>query len=259
MSIDRPSVKARSREIIRTAQPKVLVASLIVLLLFAVFAVLSNQLTGISAEDAARYMRYLEDGNADAALNILVSRSPSPGAQLVDLAISCVQIIVGLGFMIFLLNTLRGTGAVYANLLDGFSYWWKVLVLNFVIGILVALWSLLLVVPGIVAAYRYSMADYLLITHPEYGIMDCIRESKRLTKGYKGQLFVLDLSFIGWILLGIVPIVGWLLMVWVTPYRQLSNCSTLNGSQVRTRKRSSSTTDKEKRSCAALKNKAQLL
>ena len=66
------------------------------------------------------------------------------------------------------------------------------------------------------------MAQYLLITRPDLGIMDCIRESKRLTSGWKGELFVLDLSFIGWTLLGMIPVLGWLLMIWVTPYQQLS-------------------------------------
>ena len=51
--------------------------------------------------------------------------------------------------------------------------------------------------------------------------MDCIRESKRLTKGRKAELFQLDLSFLGWLLLCLIPVVGWALYVWVCPYREL--------------------------------------
>ncbi len=58
------------------------------------------------------------------------------------------------------------------------------------------------------------MAQYLLITRPDLGIMDCIRESKRLTSGWKGELFVLDLSFIGWMILSIIPLVS----IYTTPY-----------------------------------------
>ena len=222
MNLDRPTLKARAKEIIRTAQPRVLNASLMMMALFALCSYLSSRLVGISAETAARYLSYVESGDAVGALNYLSARTPGPGAQLISYLLDAVQMIVSLGFLIFLLNTLRGTAAVYGNLLDGFGYWWKVLILNLVVGLLVVLWSLLLLIPGVVAAYRYSMAQYLLITRPELGIMDCIRESKRLTRGHKAELFVLDLSFLGWMLLCAVPVLGWLLSVWVTPYRSLT-------------------------------------
>ena len=222
MSLDRPSVKANARQLIRSSNPSVLTASLIVTALGFLITILSNRLTGISYEDAIRYMQYVESGNSEAAINIILSNTPSSGAQFIGLLLNCVSIILALGFTIFLLNTLRNTEPVLGNLLDGFGVWWKILVLDLVCGFFVMLWSLLLVVPGIIAAYRYSMAPYLLITRPELGIMDCIRESKRLTAGHKGELFVLDLSFLGWRLLTLVPVIGWLLLIWVNPYQQLS-------------------------------------
>ena len=222
MPLDRPSVKANARQLIRSSNPSVLTASLIVTALGILITILSNRLTGISVDDAMRYMQYLESGNGEAAINIILSNTPSSGAQFIGMLLNCVSIILALGFTIFLLNTLRGTEPVLGNLLDGFGYWWKILVLDLVCGFFVMLWSLLLVVPGIIAAYRYSMAPYLLITRPELGIMECIRESKRLTAGHKGELFVLDLSFIGWWLLTLVPVLGWLLTIWVQPYQKLS-------------------------------------
>lgn len=220
--MDRPSIKANARQVIRSANPSILLASLIMTVIGIVITSLSNRLTGLSADDAIRYLQYVENGNADAAVNLVLSSAPSSGAQLIGLLLNCMTIILNLGFTIFLLNSLRGTSPALGNLLDGFNYWWKVLVLDLVCGLFVFLWSLLLIVPGIIAAYRYSMAQYLLITRPDLGIMDCIRESKRLTSGWKGELFVLDLSFIGWTLLGMIPVLGWLLMIWVTPYQQLS-------------------------------------
>ena len=96
--------------------------------------------------------------------------------------------------------------------------------LRFLLRLLLVLLStaLLLIVPGIIAAYRYSMAHYVLITNPDLGVMDCIRESKRLTKGWKGALFIMDLSFLGWTLLCMIPVLGWLLSIWVAPYRALT-------------------------------------
>lgn len=222
MNLDRSVIKERSRQIIRASNPKVLTASLIVLALSVVIGVLSGRLVGISNGDLLRYLQYVQEGNADAALRFLASRSPSAGARLVDLMLTCVNAIVGLGFLIFLLNTLRATAPDMGNLLDGFNFWWKLLVMNFICGVFIFLWSLLLVVPGIIAAYRYSMTNYILINRPEIGIMECIRESKRLTDGHKGELFMLDLSFLGWWLLCLIPVLGWILLVWVSPYRMLS-------------------------------------
>ena len=84
----------------------------------------------------------------------------------------------------------------------------------------IALWSLLFVIPGIVVAYRYSLAVYIMIDHPELSAIDCIRESKRMTKGYKGQLFRLDLSFILWLLLSGMPVIGYAVQVYLTPYME---------------------------------------
>ena len=89
-------------------------------------------------------------------------------------------------------------------------------------ALFVMLWSCLFVVPGIVAAYRYSLAVYIMIDHPELSAMDCIRESKRMTYGYKAQLFKLDLSFILWLLLSSLPVVGYAVQVILTPYMETS-------------------------------------
>jgi uncharacterized membrane protein len=98
----------------------------------------------------------------------------------------------------------------------GFRNILKIVGISFMSGLLVSLWSLLLFIPGIIAAYRYSFALLILMDHPEMGVMDCIRESKRLTNGYKGDLFVTSLSFIGWQLLS--SITWGLAGIYVTPY-----------------------------------------
>lgn len=100
--------------------------------------------------------------------------------------------------------------------MDGFSHFLRLIALNLLEGLFVFLWSLLFIIPGIVAAYRYRLAIYLLLEHPEMRVMDCIRESKRLMYGRKGELFILDLSFLGWYLLTIIPFAS----VYVTPYIQ---------------------------------------
>ena len=63
------------------------------------------------------------------------------------------------------------------------------------------LWTLLFIVPGIVAAFRYAMAPYVLAEHPELTASEAIEKSKQMMAGNKGRLFCLQLSFIGWFLL----------------------------------------------------------
>ena len=79
---------------------------------------------------------------------------------------------------------------------------------SFLIGllnyVLVALWSILFVIPGIVKMYAYSAAYYVALDDDskKMSAMDCLRQSEKLMKGHKWQLFMLDLSFIGWYILG---------------------------------------------------------
>lgn len=73
-------------------------------------------------------------------------------------------------------------------------------------SVLLVLFAYPLIIPGVIASFRYAMADYILYNHPEMGVMEILRESKRLMHGRKGKLFGLQLSFIGWILLCIAPL-----------------------------------------------------
>ena len=83
----------------------------------------------------------------------------------------------------------------------GSASWGKLILLNIVMSIFVFLWSLLFYIPGLIAQYRYRFAVYNLCENPDIGIMEAISMSKAQTAGFKWTLFVLDLSFIGWILL----------------------------------------------------------
>ena len=83
------------------------------------------------------------------------------------------------------------------------------------------LWSLLFFIPGIVKSYSYALTPYLLATHPEIGAKQALKLSMKLMNGKKGELFLLDLSFLGWIIVGSLCLgVGTL---WVTPYMEAAN------------------------------------
>ena len=86
----------------------------------------------------------------------------------------------------------------YESLFDAFPFAGKVILLSIVEGVFIFLWSMLFVIPGIIAAYRYSFAMLNLCENPELGVMEALNLSKRQTNGYKMQLFLLQLSFIGY-------------------------------------------------------------
>ena len=88
--------------------------------------------------------------------------------------------------------------------------------LNIVITLYVFLWSMLFIIPGIIAGYRYRFAVYNLCENPDIGVMEAISMSKAQTAGYKGDLFLLDMTFIGWNLLCSLTL--GILSIWIAPY-----------------------------------------
>jgi hypothetical protein len=72
----------------------------------------------------------------------------------------------------------------------------------FMTDLFIFFWSLLFLIPGIVKGYQYRMVPYILSDHPDMHYRDAQRFSRELTEGKKGKMFVLDLSFSGWLLLG---------------------------------------------------------
>ncbi len=93
---------------------------------------------------------------------------------------------------------------------------------NCVLGIMIAiftfLWALLFIIPGIVKSYSYSMAFFIKVDHPDYDWKTCIKESMKMMDGHKMDLFIMDLSFIGWIIVG--SCLCGIGLLWVEPYMQ---------------------------------------
>lgn len=114
--------------------------------------------------------------------------------------------ILSAGFVLYCMSVRRGERAEYLTLFDGFSMVGKLIGLQIMMSLFIGLWSMLFVIPGIIAAYRYQFALYNLLENPELGILEAISLSKRQTMGYKGQLFMLDLSYFGWIFLSALPL-----------------------------------------------------
>ena len=220
MIIDRTAAKLQAKQLIRESQPSMLTAALLYTLLTALIGWLSLRLTGVDTNTMNEMLQLASEGNSEAVMELMTKATPSAGASLIDSLLRLAMAVVGVGFSLFVMNSVRRSQPALGNLLDGFGMFPRVLFLIILQIVLIFLWSLLLVIPGIIAAYRYSFAVYVMIDHPEMSAMDCLRESKRLTTGYKRQLFLLDLSFILWFLLTMIPVVGYIAQVYVTPYME---------------------------------------
>ena len=99
------------------------------------------------------------------------------------------------------INVVKGNTPEVKDAFSGFDDFWAAFKVNFFVGLFTFLWSLLFVIPGIIKGYSYSMAMYVLAENKGKGALECINESKKMTEGHKMELFVLNLSFIGWYLL----------------------------------------------------------
>lgn len=108
----------------------------------------------------------------------------------------------------------------FSAFLAGFNLWLKGMLGMFWSFIWIFLWSLLFIIPGFVKAYAYSQIFFILAENPKIGVCKAMRLSKEITRGYKGDLFILDLSFIGWALL--TSLTGGLLGMYTMPYMQMT-------------------------------------
>ncbi|MCQ2009142.1 MAG: DUF975 family protein [Sporolactobacillus sp.] len=83
----------------------------------------------------------------------------------------------------------------------------KLIWTNIFMGIFLVLWSILFVIPGIIKALSYSQVYFVLKDHPDYSASKAVKESKHLMIGFKWKFFLLNLSFIGWWILSIIPLI----------------------------------------------------
>ena len=125
--------------------------------------------------------------------------------------------VVAFGYAIFGLELVKTKKAKVGAFFSGiFKQFFKKWAAGFLMGLYTFLWSLLFIIPGIVKYYAYAMTPYIMAEKPNMGINDAITKSREIMKGHKWQLFWLDVSFIGWMLLGVVTLGLGFVFVW--PY-----------------------------------------
>ena len=226
MNINRAAIKSNAKQQMRAAKPHVCVVGLVYYLISSLLNYLSERVSGADIlqdlySNPLRFgFLYPQNEQASRAMQRYWDQL-TLGGSLLSIALQIVAATIAVGFVIYALNVCRMRQAGIGTLFDGFSIFWRALLLRILMAVFIFLWSLLFIIPGIVAAYRYRMATYLLIDHPEMSPLECIRASKQMMSGRKGELFVLDLSFIGWSLLCVIPFV----VIWVAPYMEVTYCN----------------------------------
>ena len=197
VQLDRAEIKSEARSLIRTGSVRPIRMTL---LLLAISLALSLVNSGVSCMVGETF------------------RIAAIPFSFVSILVSLISLVLNTGYTCYCLGIHRREQMPYTSLFDAFSFAGKVILLSIVEGVFIFLWSMLFVVPGIIAAYRYSFAMMNLCCDPDLGVMEALNLSKRQTIGYKWQLFVLQLSFIGWYLLaGAVAALYELLIVALLP------------------------------------------
>lgn len=131
--------------------------------------------------------------------------------------------IIEVGYARFNLNLVDRKEASFEALFAYFGNWKTTAVARLLQGVYVLLWSLLFIIPGIIAAYSYAMTGYILAEHPELTASEAIAQSKAMMSGNRWRLFCLQFSFIGWSILCVLTLgIG---NLWLTPYEQAATAA----------------------------------
>ena len=243
MKVDRRQLKQQARAAMRQARPSPFWVALVLMAIRLVLSVLTRSLDGTL--DAVRTMY-------DAALRgelLYVEPTPAGGfaGGLLSMALQIMAVVMSVGFIIYALRVWRQERAGCGDLFDGFGVFFRALWITFLPALLLMMWSLVYVVPVtalvvmtgqmwplaaglpllapmVMASYAYLLAPYIMLDNPGASCWRCIQLSRQVMLGHRWQAFVLDLSFLGWLLLcALAPVAGLILMVWVEAYMQVTH------------------------------------
>lgn len=196
------------------------VSAVVVALLMGIFGT-------VSGESSARRISENSDIYSGNLFNVGMITGLLAGiATVVILIVLVAKVFVGNllkmgGYRFFILNQTAQPGI--GTLLDGFrsGHYVNIVLTMFLRDLFTALWSLLLVVPGIVKHYEYLMVPYIIAENPAMDYKEAFQISKQMMDGEKMEAFIMDLSFLGWYLLSAVTC-GLLAIFYVNPYVQAS-------------------------------------
>ncbi|MDQ1914457.1 DUF975 family protein [Paenibacillus sp. GD4] len=209
----RAELKARAKEALKGSYWKAFLASLVIVIATGGLGGSYNFGGGGSSSNTSGnspsfgWNSFSPDGDGSLVWVILA----------IALLIGLVVFVIVMAFRILLGYPLEVGGRLYfkqaaeqdvnlAHIVYSFDKgrYWDIIKAMFWRGLLTFLWYLLLIIPGIVKTYAYSLVPYILSDNPNIGYKRAVELSKQMTAGHKFRMWVLDLSFIGWYLLGLI-------------------------------------------------------
>ena len=195
------SLRALGRNALKGKWMPVILAVAVWQLCLQVPPVILNALFGTRLELFDSYATY----SYDMAIYSDIYNSLPAFSTLASLYVLLVTGAFFLGISLYFLALFRRQQVGITDVFLGFENFGKALGLMLFQGLFIFLWALLFIVPGIIAAIRYSQAFFILADAPDKGIRQCMDESKMMMKGNKSKYFCLGISFLGWILLSALP------------------------------------------------------
>ena len=146
-------------------------------------------------------------------------------AVITGIALFILGSIVEVGYMKFNLDLVDRQKEVEIGTMFGYFQFWKSAAFARLLkGVYILLWSLLFIIPGVIAAYSYAMTSYILAENPELTASEAIERSKQLMSGNRWRLFCVQISFIGWEILSTLLTFG-IGGLWITPYKQAATAA----------------------------------
>ena len=149
----------------------------------------------------------------------IVVNEESAAFDLISTLLEIALIPISIGYVSYVIRLVRGENVdVKEALLSKYKIFLLIFVTTFIVGLCTTMWTLLFIIPGIIYSYKVVMVQYILADTADENTKwrEVISTSKEMMDGYKWDYFVFGLSFIGWILLGIVTC--GIAMIWVMPY-----------------------------------------
>lgn len=139
-------------------------------------------------------------------------------ALIVGAAMLIIGSAVSIGYAQFNLDLVRGYEANIGTLFSKFGQIKAAICARLLMALKIFLGSLLFIIPGVIASYKYAMVSYLLADDPGLTAKEALRRSDEIMMGNKWRLFCLHFSFIGWILLTLITL--GIASIWIVPYQQ---------------------------------------
>lgn len=242
MTLDRKELKRQTKDAMHQTRPA---PYWVVLLLIVITLVLS--VLGMSLNGSLKAYRTM----LSAAMQGEVVYAEPVGVAggfgwLLQIALQIMSVELGVGFTLYTMRVWRRQKAGCGDLFDGFGTFFRSIWITLLPSIFISLWSLVyvlpvsilvgmtaeplwmlvglpLLAPSIMASYAYRQATFIMLDNPGMGCLQCVAMSREAMRGHKWELFKLDMSFLGWILLSVaIPVLGLLLLIWVSAYMQVT-------------------------------------